>query len=382
MSYVNHDNYIYYHVTISFKMRIYKAKKSEGHHMNNIEKTKQLRKDVAPFAKSHLNKSIMQMVNTLLPLIILWTAAYLLVPVSVWASVGLSIVAAGFVVRTFIIFHDCTHGSFFKNKKATDIVGTITGVLTLFSYEKWKREHAIHHATSSNLDKRGVGDIWVMTIDEYIAASKMERFKYRAYRNPLVMFGFGPLYLVIISSRFNRKDAKRKERMNTYLSNIIIVVLATTLVMTAGWAAFLIVHGTTMFVAGSLGIWLFYIQHTFEDSYFEEESEWDYVKAAIEGSSYYKLPLVLQWVTGNIGFHHVHHLSPRVPNYLLEEAHEKVPPLQKATTVTIKTSLESLRYKLYDPSHKAFVTFKSVQRLVDEHDRLSKNQDVPMKKAG
>ncbi|MBK3496238.1 fatty acid desaturase [Viridibacillus sp. YIM B01967] len=349
--------------------------------MNNIEKTKQLRKDVAPFAKSEVKKSVMQMINTILPLILLWTAAYMLIPVSVWASVGLSVIAAGFVIRTFIIFHDCTHGSFFKNKKANDIVGTMTGVLTLFSYEKWKREHAIHHATSSNLDKRGVGDIWVMTIDEYIAASKWERFKYRAYRNPLVMFGIGPIFLVLISSRFNRKDARKKERLNTYLSNMIIVSLVAGIVLTAGWPALLIVHGTTMFVAASLGIWLFYIQHTFEDSYFEEESEWDYVKAAIEGSSYYKLPLLLQWVTGNIGFHHVHHLSPRVPNYLLEEAHEKVPPLQTATTVTLKTSFESLRYKLYDPSHKTFVTFKAVQSLVDAHDRSSRKTDVPMKKA-
>jgi omega-6 fatty acid desaturase (delta-12 desaturase) len=259
------------------------------------EQTKQLHKDVSPFAKSDIKKSVMQIVNTVPPFLILWFLAYQSLSISIWLTLALAVVASGFVIRTFIIFHDCTHGSFFKNKKANDIVGTITGVLTLFAYEKWKREHSIHHATSSNLDKRGVGDIWVMTIDEYIEAPKMERIKYRFYRNPLVMFIIGPLYLVLISSRFNRKDARKKERNNTYLTNLILAVVYTGMILLVGWQAFVIVQGSIMFIAGALGIWLFYIQHTFEDSYFEEESEWDYVKAAVEGSSYYKLPKVLQW---------------------------------------------------------------------------------------
>ncbi|QTD39962.1 fatty acid desaturase [Sporosarcina sp. Te-1] len=328
------------------------------------EKTKQLHKDVAPFAKSDLKKSVIQLINTVPPIFVLWFLAYQSLAVSIWLTFAIAIVAAGFVVRTFIIFHDCTHGSFFRNKKANDVVGTITGVLTLFPYEKWKREHAIHHASSSNLDKRGVGDIWVLTIEEYLEASKWTRFAYRFYRNPFVMFGLGPLYLVLISSRFNRKDARRKERMNTYVTNVVIVALYALMIWLVGWPSFLIVQGSIMFVAAALGIWLFYIQHTFEDSYFEEESDWDYVKAAVEGSSYYKLPKVLQWATGNIGFHHVHHLAPRVPNYNLEIAHESTPPLQKATTITIRTSLESLRYKLYDPEHKTFVTFKEVKDRV------------------
>ncbi|REB07977.1 fatty acid desaturase [Sporosarcina sp. BI001-red] len=329
------------------------------------EKTKQLHKNVAPFAKSDLKKSIIQVVNTIPPLLILWFAAYQALSVSIWLTLAICVVASGFVVRTFIIFHDCTHGSFFKNKKANDIVGTITGVLTLFAYEKWKREHAIHHASSSNLDKRGVGDIWVMTIQEYQEASFWQRLAYRVYRNPLVMFGFGPLYLVLITSRFNRKDARKKERMNTYLINACLVVLYTGMILLVGWKAFVIVQGATMFTAGALGIWLFYIQHTFEDSYFEEEAEWDYVKAAVEGSSYYKLPKVLQWATGNIGFHHVHHLAPRVPNYNLEMAHELTPPLQQATTINMKKSLESLRYKLYDPEHKSFVTFRGIGKAAN-----------------
>lgn len=328
------------------------------------EKTAQLRKFVAPFEKADVKASVRQLVNTIPPAILFWFLAYQALDISILLTIALSAVTSGFIIRMFIIFHDCTHGSFFKNKKANAIVGTFTGIMTLFAFEKWKREHSIHHASSGNLDKRGVGDIWVMTIEEYVEASKWERFKYRMYRNPLVMFGLGPIFLILISSRFNRKDARKKERNNTYLTNVCIVVLYALLIWAIGWQSFVIVQGTTMFIAGALGIWLFYIQHTFEDSYFEDESEWDYVKAAIEGSSYYKLPKVLQWVTGNIGFHHVHHLSPRVPNYNLEKAHDSTPPIQMATTVDIKLSLKSLRYKLYDEKNKRFVTFGEVKHLL------------------
>ncbi|EON74570.1 fatty acid desaturase [Lysinibacillus sphaericus] len=328
------------------------------------EKTKKLRQDVAPFAKSDTGKSIFQMVNTIVPLIVLWVAGYMLVNVSPWLTAGLSVISAGFVVRAFIIFHDCTHGSFFKSKKANDWVGLFTGVITSFPYEKWKREHTIHHATSSNLDKRGIGDIDMMTVEEYIEASKGQRLWYRFYRNPLVMFGLGPLYMVLVLNRFNRKDAKSKERANTHITNVIIVGICAALIYFLGWQAFLLVQGVTLFVAGSLGIWLFYIQHTYEDSYFEHDTEWDYVKAAVEGSSYYKLPKVLQWATGNIGFHHVHHLAPRVPNYNLEKAHNETPPLQTATTITLRTSFESLRYKLYDEEQGKFVSFKDVNEII------------------
>lgn len=339
--------------------------------LTDAEKTKKLRKDVAPFAKAERRKSIMQMVNTLAPLLIAWVAGFYLLQFSPWLTVACSVVAAGFVVRTFIIFHDCTHGSFFKSKKANDYVGFVTGVLTSFPYEKWKREHTIHHATSSNLDKRGIGDIDMLTIDEYMEKSKLGRFGYRLYRNPLVMFGLGPIYMVLLLNRFNRSDAKKKERINTHLTTVTMVAVLGSLVWLTSWQAVLLVYGVTLFIAGALGIWLFYIQHTYEDSYFEYNEEWDYVKAAVEGSSYYKLPKLLQWITGNIGFHHVHHLSPRVPNYHLEAVHESVTPLQKATTITLTTSLESVRYKLYDPEQKKFVTFKEAEEIIVKRSRRS-----------
>ncbi|KIL50023.1 fatty acid desaturase [Jeotgalibacillus soli] len=330
------------------------------------QKTAQLRKSVAPFEKTDMKSSIKQIINTIPPFFLLWFLAYQSLSISIWLTLALAVVAAGFVVRIFIIFHDCCHGSFFKNKKANNLLGTITGIITMFPYEKWKREHSIHHATSSNLDKRGTGDVWVMTVDEYVAASSKKRLAYRLYRNPIVMFGLGPLYLFFISNRLNRKDARRKERMSMYIINLSIVAIYALLIWAIGWQAFLIVHGPIMFVSGALGIWLFYVQHQFEDSYFEDETEWDYVKAAVDGSSYYKLPKVLQWVTGNIGYHHVHHLSPRVPNYNLEKAHESTPPLHQATTITMGSSLKSIRFRLYDEKRKTFVSFKEVKHLLNE----------------
>lgn len=320
----------------------------------------QLKKIIAPFEKTNTMSSIWQLINTLVPLIILWYAAYLTLSVSYWLTFPLLIVAAGFVIRTFIIFHDCCHQSFFKSRLANDILGTITGVLTVVPYEQWKLSHSIHHATSSNLDKRGVGDIWILTVDEYLAAPLWKRFAYRVYRNPFVMFGIGPIFVFLIQYRFNRKGARRKERLNTYLTNVLIVLLYAALIWAIGWQAFLLIQGPIFFISGFLGIWLFYVQHQFEDTYFENEDEWSYVKAAVEGSSYYKLPKPLQWVTGNIGFHHVHHLSPKVPNYYLEQAHNSTPPLQKATTITLATSLKSLRFRLWDEQGKRFISFKEL----------------------
>ncbi|MFJ8246168.1 fatty acid desaturase [Peribacillus asahii] len=325
-----------------------------------------LRKQIAPFEKSNMKTSVKQLVNTIPPFILLWVAAYYSLEISYWLSLVLSIIASGFVVRIFIIFHDCCHQSFFKSRKANDVLGTITGIITLFPYEKWKRDHSIHHATSSNLNKRGTGDIWIMTVEEYVNASFWVRLQYRLYRNPLVMFGLGPAYLFLVSNRFNRKGARKKERINTYVTNVSVIVLYTLLCLAIGWQAFLMIQLPIMFVSGLLGIWLFYVQHQFEDSYFEEEENWDYVKAAIDGSSYYKLPKLLQWVTGNIGFHHVHHLSPKVPNYHLEKAHDSTPPLQQATTITIRSSLKALRFRLWDESRKTFVGFQEAKILVEK----------------
>jgi len=330
----------------------------------NLQNTKNLKKQVAPFEKSTAKKSIWQIINTVVPFIILWYLAYKSLSVSYWLSLVPSLLAAGFMTRIFIIFHDCTHHSFFKSRRVNRIVGTCMGVLTLFPFDQWGHEHSVHHATSGNLDKRGTGDIWTLTVNEYLAAPFRLRLAYRLYRNPLVMFGLGPIYVFLLKNRFNRKGARKKERMNTYLTNVLIVALIGVLCWAIGWQSFLLVHGTIFLIAGSVGIWLFYVQHTFEDSYFEEDKEWEYVKAAVEGSSFYKLPKILQFLTGNIGFHHVHHLSPRVPNYKLEEAHNNTLPLKNVPTITLATSLQSLRFRLWDEKSNNFVSFKDVKNII------------------
>ena len=338
-----------------------------------LQNTKNLKKQVAPFEKSTAKKSVWQIINTVVPFIILWYLAYKSLSVSYWLALVPAVLAAGFMTRVFIIFHDCTHHSFFKSRRVNRIVGTCMGVLTLFPFDQWGHEHSVHHATSGNLDKRGTGDIWTLTVNEYLAAPFRLRLAYRLYRNPLVMFGLGPIYVFLLKNRFNRKGARKKERMNTYLTNVLIVALVGLLCWAIGWQSFLLVHGSIFLIAGSIGIWLFYVQHTFEDSYFEEDKEWEYVKAAVEGSSFYKLPKILQFLTGNIGYHHVHHLSPRVPNYKLEEAHNNTLPLKNVPTITLATSLRSLRFRLWDEQNNNFVSFKEVKNLVKN------NVSIPVK---
>jgi acyl-lipid omega-6 desaturase (Delta-12 desaturase) len=328
-----------------------------------LKNTTNLKKQVAPYEKSTTKESVWQLINTVVPFLILWYLAYKSLSVSYWLSLVPSVIAAGFLTRIFIIFHDCTHHSFFKSRRANRIVGTVMGVLAIFPFDQWGYEHAVHHATSGNLDKRGTGDIWTLTVDEYVAAPLRLRLAYRFYRNPFVMFGLGPIYVFLLKNRFNRKGARKKERMNTYLTNVLIVALAGLLCWAVGWQAFLLVQGTIFMLSGSAGIWLFYVQHTFEDSYFEGNQDWEYVKAAVEGSSFYKLPKFIQFLTGNIGYHHVHHLSSRVPNYKLEEAHNHTLPLQTVPTITLTTSLKSLGFRLWDEESKNFVSFKAIKGL-------------------
>ncbi|KAB7706173.1 fatty acid desaturase [Bacillus aerolatus] len=345
----------------------------------NKENSKQLRKQVAPYEKADTKASVWQIINTVGPFFLIWFLAYQSLSISYLLTLALAVIGAGFMTRMFIIFHDCCHHSFFKNRKANKIVGTITGILTFFPYSQWQHSHSVHHATSGNLDKRGTGDIWVMTVDEYMQASFWQRLSYRLYRNPFVMFILGPIYVFLIENRFNRKGARWNERLNTYLTNVALVTIIALLCWAIGWQAFLLVQGPLFMIAGSAGVWLFYVQHTFEDSYFEEDENWNYVKAAVEGSSFYKLPKLLQWLTGNIGFHHVHHLSPRVPNYQLEEAHNNSLPLQNVPTITLSTSLSSLKFRLWDEQSEKFITFRDVKKSAARQTKKSAFHSVHVK---
>lgn len=336
----------------------------------NTQQQATLRKQVGQFSGADSKKSIIQLFNTFIPFLGLWFLAYYSLNISYLLTLFFAVIAAGFLVRVFIIFHDCCHQSFFKQKPLNHLFGFLTGVLTLFPYLQWQRDHSIHHATSSNLDKRGTGDIWLLTVKEYQEASAWTKFRYRFYRNPFVMFILGPIFVFLLKNRFNVKNARKKERWNTYFTNVSIIALAAATCLLFGWQEFLLVQGPIFLISGSIGVWLFYVQHTFEDSYFEADEHWNYVQAAVEGSSFYKLPKLLQWLTGNIGYHHVHHLSPRVPNYLLEHAHDQSGPLQNVPTITLKTSLESMKFRLWDEETKAFVTFREA--------RQAKKMNVPV----
>lgn len=320
------------------------------------------KKALEAYQNPSARKSWWQLINTIVPFAILWAGAYFLLSVSVWLTLLLTIPAAGFLVRTFIIFHDCGHHSFFKSRRANDVVGIFTGLLSFFPYHHWKYEHSVHHAGNGNLSRRGMGDITTLTVDEYLKLSGGKRLLYRIYRNPIVMFGLGPIFLILIQYRFNRKGAGLRERLNSHLTNGVLLGIVTLGCWGLGWEQFLLVEGPILYLAGMAGIWLFYVQHQFEDSYFEKAENWDYVEAALRGSSFYKLPKVLQWMTGNIGFHHIHHLGPRVPNYNLPRIYEQITDLQEVSTVGLFSSLRSLRFRLWDEDGKKFIGFKGVVR--------------------
>lgn len=328
---------------------------------NTPEKYKDWKDAIAPFQTSSTWQSIWQLTNTVIPFVGLWCLAYLSVSISVWISIPLSILATGFFMRVFIIFHDCCHHSFFRSRKANEIVGVITGILTFFPYHQWKYEHSVHHASSSNLARRGTGDMWTLTVDEYVQSPPLKKISYRLYRNPLVMFGLGPVHLFFNQYRFNRKEAGRKERLNTHVTNFALIAILALLCLVLGWKGVLLVEGPILYLAGAVGIWLFYVQHQFEHTYFEKPEEWDYVRAALEGSSFYKLPRILQWLTGNIGYHHVHHLGPRVPNYSLQRAHEDSELFKTVPSVSLLSSLGALRYRLWNENTHQFIGFKEIE---------------------
>lgn len=318
---------------------------------------KVIRKQLAPFQQPDRKRSIWQIINSIVPYGLLWVGAWYAMGYSYWLALPFIIVAAGFMIRTFIIFHDCGHGSFFRSKKANNFWGTVTGILTFTPYHYWRASHARHHATSANLDQRGFGDVWMMTVKEYQNASKFERLKYRLYRNPLVMFLLGPLFMSLITHRLVRHKANRAERLSVYFTNLGILVMAVGISWAIGWKAYLAIQLPIMFMAQVMGIWLFYVQHQFEGVYWAPQQDWDFVAASLHGGSYYALPKVLNWFTGSIGYHHVHHLNSRIPNYYLAKCHEEVKELQVAPKVGIWKGLKSLGYRLWDEEQNRLVGF-------------------------
>jgi omega-6 fatty acid desaturase (delta-12 desaturase) len=308
-----------------------------------------------------VRRGVWQILNTLVPYLALWGVIRLLLPISFWLTIPVAVLAGGFLVRLFIIFHDCGHGSFFPGRKANEIVGFIAGVLTFSPYRQWTREHAIHHATSGDLDRRGTGDIWTLTVQEYLESSRWRRFAYRLARNPFVLFGIGPLYVFLIKHRFAGAKAGPRERKSVHWTNAGMVLVGLCLSCVVGLKAYLILQVIIIAVAGGAGMWLFYVQHQFEEVHWERGEDWDYAAAALEGSSFYKLPKILQWFSGNIGFHHIHHLGPSIPNYNLERCHRAEPMFQKVKAITLFSSLKSLTYRLWDEQRQKLVGYGALR---------------------
>ena len=324
---------------------------------------------VIRYQKSEVWPGVWQVVNSAVPCVALWCLMYFALQVSWWLTLPLAVLAAGFLVRLFIIFHDCGHGSFFPSRKANDILGFVTGVLTFVPYYHCRWEHARHHATSGDLDQRGAGDVWTLTVQEYLEASRWKRFAYRLARNPVVLFGLAPLFLFVIKMRFPAPKAPRRERHSVAWTNLAIVGLAAGMSWIFGLKAYLLLQTLTMMVAGTAGVWLFYVQHQFEGGYWERSEGWDYGTAALKGSSFYKLPKVLQWFSGNIGFHHIHHLSPSIPNYHLEKCHRADPLFQTVKPVTLFGSFKSLTFRLWDEQRQKLVSYRALRAIRKQQDQ-------------
>ena len=317
---------------------------------------------VAPYRQPDRNRSLWQLGSTFTLLILGWAAMYWTLAAGFWwVTLILAVPTAGFLIRLFIIQHDCGHGSFFKSRKSNDRVGAVLGVLTMTPYLHWRKRHAIHHAGSSNLDERFIGDVPTLTVDEYLEKSPWERLQYRIFRFPPTLFILVPFAVFFIGNRLPSKVAGKKERRGIMWTNIAIALFWAALIIAFGWQSFLLVQIPVMWLSASFGTWLFFVQHQFEDTYWEHQEEWDYTYAALRGSSYYQLPKVLQWFTGNIGFHHIHHLSPRIPNYKLEQCHNENPIFHNILTMTLRTSLETTFLSLWDKQQKRLISFRELR---------------------
>lgn len=316
---------------------------------------------VREFQQPSTWRALGQIANTFVPYALLWYLMYLSLRVSWWLAIALAIVAGGFLVRIFIIFHDCGHGSFFKSPRANNVLGFIAGILTLTPYYQWRWEHAIHHGTAGHLDKRGTGDVWTMTVQEYLESSRWKRFAYRLARNPVVLLLIAPLFLFVVLQRIPSTKGRR-ERRSVWWMNFAVACYAASMSWIFGIKAFLLLQLVVTMVAGAAGVWMFYVQHQFEDAYWERGDNWNYTAAALQGSSFYKLPRILQWFSGNIGFHHIHHLSPRIPNYNLQRCHDADPIFKRVKPITFGASLKSLTLRLWDERTKKLAGYSLMRQ--------------------
>ena len=317
---------------------------------------------LAPFKQPVLAKSLWQLASTTVLLAANVVLMYLSLDVGYWLTLVLAVPGAFLLIRLFIFQHDCGHGAFFASTGAANVVGAVIGVLTLTPYAYWRRAHALHHATSGNLDHRGFGDIDTLTVGEYLARDRWGRFKYRVYRHPLSLFVIGAQFHFFIRHRWPGIVPRewRRERRSILWTNLGVAALIGAGCLALGPATFLKLYLPMMMMSCSLGVWLFYVQHQFEPTYWEHDEQWEFVSAALDGSSYYELPAVLQWLTGNIGLHHVHHLNSRIPNYHLQKVFDTHPELHRVTRISLWQSLRCMSLALWDESERKLIPFSRV----------------------
>ncbi len=324
---------------------------------------------VSKYAYPETWRSAWQVANSVIPFMLMWYIMYRSLAIGYWLTLLLAVPTAGFMTRMFIIFHDCCHGSFFRTMKANDRLGLVLGVLVLTPFYQWKHSHAIHHATAGDLDRRGVGDVYTMTVDEYLAAAWYKKVGYRIMRSPWILFTIGSFLVFTVTHRFFEKSAGKRERSSVIWTNIAIAAVVGWIMIEIGWAAFLLVEVPILLVACGAGVWLFYVQHNFDPTYWERHKEWEFFNAGMDGSSFYKLPKLIQWFTGNIGFHHIHHLSPKIPNYKLEQCHKENPVFQ-IEPLTFKRSLQSLFYRLWDEKEKMLVGWNALKKYRTQNAKV------------
>lgn len=322
-------------------------------------------KTLAQYREPSTSRSIFELVVTGVPFLVLWIAAWWSLSISYWLTLAISIPAGGMLVRLFLIQHDCGHGAFFTNKAANNWVGRILGVFTLTPYAVWRLDHALHHASSGNLDKRGFGDINTLTVNEYMALPRSKRLMYRIYRNPIIMFLVGPAYVFLLRNRIPLGFMNSfRHWISAMGTNIVAALAAAVVIYFTGLGPFLLVLLPITMLAATFGVWLFYVQHQFEDTVWDDKENWDLLDAALHGSSYYDLPAVLRWFSANIGIHHVHHLYSRIPYYRLTQVLRDHPELVTATRrLTLLDSFRTVKLRLWDEGQKKLVSFKTAYAM-------------------
>jgi acyl-lipid omega-6 desaturase (Delta-12 desaturase) len=319
--------------------------------------------EILRYAQPHLGRSSLSIATSLVPFLGLWVAMYFSLSISYWLTLALAVPTAGFLVRTYILFHDCAHGSLFRWRWANVWFGSVLALIFFTPFARWRHEHVGHHATAGDLDRRGIGDVPTLTLEEYEAMGRRGRLGYRLFRNPMIMFTIGPVYAMILQPRLVPKAARPKIYDSTWRTNVAIALSVVGMCWLIGWQSFLAVEVPLIVLAGGAGLWLFYVQHQFEDVYWRRSPEWSFADAALRGSSYLRLPKILQFFTGNIGLHHVHHLNPRVPNYNLQRAHDEIEILRRVPTLSLWDGLRAVRFKVWDEGAARLLTWGDVRRL-------------------